>query len=890
MAYNAVAQIDHEVASNSSASASRSPSPVGHAFEQLPLDTDHIGGGNHLETAKITPNPSFGQLGSMIRSMTSTSYDVVEDDDYDADPSPEKRSDSLRRIPPLNTAVARQHSSPEPPLHSACSEVPVPLSHPIPDLQSIQGAYVGNVERLEQSAEQLSSCSADIGSEIRRMDQEQKQRSCSSASNSIILRNGAFSPTGTISSAHGSNVSPARLRSVSGSRLAQLSEPAHDEYQQEIDEIPGLPNLPPPQPLFNAQSDYYYDHYVPQNVPTDAELERRASVASGDTYQQARTLFTDFDGVHFAPLERAEPGRRQQVPLDRPPLARNQESYKQPQAGENMVFYPAPVPRMLNLPPKLSHRTNVDREKRRTQLASAIAAEDRKSTAVAPSAEQQSPSNSQKNNSKSTVPPHLRASVFFDQPSSSLQVEIKQNSAVATLESILDASANAPVSAFTDHPYAGHIGAQVYKSKRKALSKDLTGKTANRFSRATMGQPHSTSNAEEHENTTTVNHGPEAEHDMNRAHSEHDAEHEHGEPGHDSRSTGSESDGQSLDDEDEDEDEDDEEDEELDYVSPPNTLLAELELRKHELKHRRRTAVPMAYPGMQTTLLQMDEKAQRQSDKRRQRPVALAWENREEDEDVPLGMLYPNKTIENRPLGLMEKRQQEENETLAERRARLRGEPIPQPDPRPITMYARSSEPASEPAAESGDEIETLAERLQRLKGHNRSESRFASELMAEIDTRAGIAPKEAQETQETNEEETLAQRRSRLQKEATTAQLAPPAQPRVRRSMAALTQGRPSHLARQSSHDVLGQRPATMSQYGNRMSMQQFPTNPGYPMAAGYPMAQQYGNPMMQTSGFANNPAMMGMNSIGYAPNMPHQPVAQLPPDVIDRWRQSIR
>jgi hypothetical protein len=879
MAYNAVAQIDHEVASNSSASASRSPSP-GHAFEQLPLDTDHIGG-NNLETAKTTDS-SFNQLGSMIRSMTSTSYDVVEDDDYDADPSPEERSNSLRRIPPLNTAVARQHSCPEPPLHSACSELPIPLSHPIPDLQSIQGAYIGNVERLEQSAEQLSLCSADIGSEIRRMDQEQKQRSCSSASNSIIHRNGAFSPAGTISSAHGSNVSPARLRSVSGSRLAQLSEPAHDEHEHEIDEFPGLPNLPPPQPLFNAQHDYYYDQYVPKGVPTEGELERRASVASNDTYQQARTLFTDFDGVHFAPLERAESSR--QVPLDRPPLARNQESYKQPQAGENMVFYPAPVPRMLNLPPKLSRKTNIDRDKRRTQLASAIAAEDRKS--MLPGAEIQSSSHSQDNKRKSTVPAHLRASVFFDQPSSLLQVDIKQDSAVATLESILDASANAPVSAFTDHPYAGHIGSQVYKSKRKTKSKDLTEKKANRLSRATMGQSNSTGNVDEHQDSTTASQGPEAEHDLNRAHDEHDHEH-----GHDSGSTGSESDEQSLEDEDDDDDEDEEEEEQLDYVSPPNTLLAELELRKHELKHRRRTAVPMPFEGMQTTLLQMDEKAQRQSDKRRQRPVALAWENREEDEDVPLAMLYPDKTIgqhENRPLGLMEKRQREENEPLSSRRARLRGEPIPQPEPRPTTMYAaHSPEPAPEPAADSGDETETLAERLQRLKGHNRSESRFASELMAEIDTRTGVGPKDTQEAPETNEEETLAQRRSRLQKEAT-AQPGPP-KPRVRRSMAALTQGHPSYLARQSSYEVLGQRPATMSQYGNRMSMQQISTNTGYPMAAGYPMAQQHGHIMMHPSGYPSNPAMM-RTSMGYGPNVAQQPVAQLQPDVIDRWRQSIR
>ncbi|KAJ5823359.1 hypothetical protein N7447_005699 [Penicillium robsamsonii] len=868
MAYNAVAQVDHEVASVSSASASRSPSPAhGHAFEQLPLDTDHIGGGSHLEVAKTTDNPSFGQLGSMIRSMTSTSYDVVEDDDYDADPPPE-RSNSLR-ILPLNTTVP-QHPSPDPPLHSACSEAPVPLSHPTPDLQSIQGAYKGNVTRLEESAEQLSSCSADIESEIRRIDQEQKQRSVSSASNSIIHRNGAFSPARTISSAHGSNVSPARQRSVSGVRLAQLSEPAHDEHKHEVDEFPGLPDLPPPQPLFNTQSDYYYDQYVPQGVPVEAELERRASVASNDTSQQARTLFTDFDGVHFTPME---PGR--QVSLEQPPLARKPEHYKHPQAGENMVFYPAPVPRMLNLPPKLSRKENIDRDKRRTRIAGAITADDRKSTVMLPDGDQKDPRDGHGDKRKSKLPPHLRASVFFDQPGTSLQVEVKQDSAVATLESILDASANAPVSAFTDHPYAGHIGAFIYnKSKRKTLTKDMAGQKTNRLSRATIGQPYSTNNVDEYGDPVTSPHGSEAGNDSYRNHDEH--VHERGSEG-----TDTESDEQS-------EDEEDEDEEELDYVGPPNTLIAELELRKHELKHRRRTVVPVAFHGMRTTLLEMDEMAQKQSDKRRQRPVALAWEGRDEDEDVPLAMLYPEKANvedDDRPLGLIEKRQQEENEPLSSRRARLRGEPVPQPEKRPATVYA--AEPPAhvpEPAAESESEteIETLAERLQRLKGHNRSESKFASDLMAEIDTRAGVAPKDAQEVPGPSEEETLAQRRSRLQKEAA-AQLGPAKNPRMRRSMAALTQGRPAQLARQSSYDVFNQRPVTMSQYGNRMSMQQFSPQRGYPTLAAYPMAQQYGYPM--------NPATMGMNGMGYTSNITQHPApVQTDPNVIDRWRQSIR
>ena len=193
MAYNAVAQVDQEVASDS---GSDDFTPAAHrAFESL-RDNGHLGGQPHLESASLEEPRGLAQLTSMISSMTGTSYEVVEDDDYVADPSP----DDLHRIPPLNTAVAR-HSSPGTPLRSASSIVSIPLSHPTPDLQSLQGAYMGNVERLEQSAERLSSSTADIGSEIRKMDQEQKRRSCSSASNSIIMRNGGFSPI-TLPSPH----------------------------------------------------------------------------------------------------------------------------------------------------------------------------------------------------------------------------------------------------------------------------------------------------------------------------------------------------------------------------------------------------------------------------------------------------------------------------------------------------------------------------------------------------------------------------------------------------------------------------------------------------------------------------------------------------------------
>ncbi|KAJ5679498.1 hypothetical protein N7462_007742 [Penicillium macrosclerotiorum] len=885
MAYNAVAQVD-EVASGSDSDDSRNTSPVqGHASFQQLRDADHLARSD-LEAARTENNQGLGPLGSMIRSMTGTSYDVVEADDY-VDPSPEEQASSLRRIPSPNIAVARQcsHSGPNHPLHSASPDIPIPLNHPTPDLQSRQGAYIGNVERLEQSAEQLSLSSADIGSEIRKMDQEQKRRSCSSASNSVVLRNGAFSPA-TIAS-HGSTFST-RQRSVSGaSRLAQVAEPDHDEDSRYLDHLPApLPILPAPQPtIYNPQPDdglYYHPYDGPEQAQIAAhELERPNSAASGDTYQQARTLFTDFDGVHFAPLDFTEPGR--QLSLSQPPLASKPESYKAPPAGEQMVYYPAPVPRMLNLPPKLSRKPIADREKRRTQLLTNIVAEDRKSAPwLAGSDQDKQKDHKEKRQSK--IPAQLRASLFFDKPSTTLEVDVKHDSAVATLDSILDASANAPVSAFTDHPYAGHVGSYVFhQSKRKTLHKDSLRQKHERNSNIPMGQQHSTIRDDDDEGSVSSRDRSQRE----------DDEHSH-ERSSDSEET--DGDEHSLESEDED-------DEYVDYMGPPNTLLAELELRKQELKQRRRTVLPSAAEaqGLQTTLLEMDAMAQKQSEKRRRRPVTLAWDGRDngDDDDVPLAMLYPeqsNKDDDGRPLGLMARQQLEENEPLSTRRARLRGEPIP--EKRPVTVYANDIPQPADPEAESGDEGETLAERMRRLRGQNPAESDFTSDLLAEFDNRAGNTPKQAQAAPApqlvTNDDETLAQRRLRLQKE-NGVQGHTTRNPRMRQSMAALPQSRPAYIARQSSYDAF--RPPTLMQsHQNRMSMQSFPISMGYQGQAGYPLGQQYSTGMQSPAAYAYNnmmtgvPGGMGYPMPGCGPNMTRQPAEPPQHDVIDRWRQSIR
>jgi hypothetical protein len=529
---------------------------------------------------------------------------------------------------------------------------------------------------------------------------------------------------------------------------------------------------------------------------------------------------------------------------------------------------------MLNLPPRLSRKPIVEREKRRMQLLTSIVAEDRKAEAWQAGSEQQKASGNQKEKRQSAIPPQLRASVFFESPSQSLEVDVKQDSAVATLDSILDASANAPVSAFTDHPYAGQVGSYVYtNSKRKTISKPPA-RLKERNSQLSMGQRQSSHRG----SSVGSGHGRGEDH-----HHEHDSELSGSETEGDENSQGSE-----------------EDEEVVDYVGPPNTLLAELELRKQELKQRQRTFVPKPTPGMTNTLLELDAMAQMQSDKRRRRPVTLAWDSHNaDDEEVPLAMLYPDKSKshladEDRPVGLMERRQQEENEPLSSRRARLRGEPVP--EKRPATMYTEAAEPPA-PEAESGDEMETLAERLRRLRGQNPTESEFAHDLLAEIDSRAGIAPATAptpasapEEPVVAAEEETLAQRRSRLQKE-NGSQPANPKNPRMRRSMAALPQVRPRHVERQSSHDAFQQ--SGLMQYGNRMSMQQFPTHmqqyQGMNMASNQ---QPYGYGYPPVYPYAN---MMGMNGMGYpSPGAcgptTRQPIDPTQRDVIDRWRQSIR
>ncbi|KAI5298979.1 hypothetical protein KEM56_003619, partial [Ascosphaera pollenicola] len=183
------------------------------------------------------------------------------------------------------------------------------------------------------------------------------------------------------------------------------------------------------------------------------------------------------------------------------------------------------------------------------------------------------------------------------------------------------------------------------------------------------------------------------------------------------------------------------------FHGAPATLLAELELRKKaqkkrtkgkDIQSRTRTGVG----NMGSTLLEMDTVARLQNEARRKKKhITLAWEDpnagaanpsSDDDDDVPLAVLLKNKTeqqgktaeglqkqIEDfKPSGLMAQLDQEENEPLARRRARLRGETQLNLPNRRSMMYPQALSLMQEVEEESEEELEgeTLAQRAARLR------------------------------------------------------------------------------------------------------------------------------------------------------------------------------
>ncbi|EGE00255.1 hypothetical protein TESG_07618 [Trichophyton tonsurans CBS 112818] len=940
--YNALAQTDRlDAASSASDDASdRSPALGSPVFAPLTLDFDNLGGSEHRDAASTAPDSFLQTATTAIMRQKAASYELVEADEYAVpEKTPERTPETENKPeePVMQTPRSRRNST--------------PLRHPTPDLQSIQGAYIGNVERLEKSAERMSM-EVEAERVLETLNRMSMPRSRAASGASIANSRaspgspGASAAAATSISASGygslsrqSSLNRPRLRSgSSASRLAHIIEP---ENEGAVEMAP--PTIPPPpehrleQPL-QTEQPLQYGQYEQQNE----QGERPDSAGSGDTYQQSTNLFKDFDGVHFTPHIREVP-RSRGVSLSKPPLAAEAEHYNNPPPGQDVVYYPAPVPMMLNLPQRLSRKPPMsEQEKRRTQLINSISPEARKSAAWITDAEQGSNAGDRMSKQLSNLPPQLRASAFFDAPKTQIDVRIQGESAVDTLESILDAAAHAPVSAFTDHPIVGHLGADVYKQKRpknkinkkrRSVKPNGTMTTDRSVSSTTKPGSHIRTPSDgqmldnvDESTSLRSNFDEHATHGYSRTpsplrevgtHEEEDEEEEEEEEEEDDK-----------------EEDDDERKDDEPIFGPPTTLLAELQMRKHQQKMRTRTAATAV--------------AQRQREKRDKGRVTLAWEGHQgtgqdelDDDDVPLGVLFPEQSRlqdENRPLGLMEKLVLEESEPLSRRRARIRGEPLntaraatprnlaprdPSPDKRASTAYTLDIPGLTDNNVngneESGDEEETLAQRKNRLKARD-SRSDF-DDLISKF---GDLSSKGYSKPSSSNNRLNRPSRRKRLQAEAklqagSVSATSSPFQ--ARRTMANVLQAHPARPGLVTAHSELDMRyrtPAAMASTHSllnlpptRASMLTSTTTPlsmaGHRLSGAPMLPYSHGPPPGTAPAMLNGSGMLGSSTgaggFGYpTTGFVYNPATMHPAggqqemidprqrDMIDRWRLSVR
>ena len=992
MAYNSLAQADRDVLSERSISvASGSPQPDD-SFHPISMDLENMGGDLTLDAETLNVN-SNAHLGSLMRSMasTGTSYDMLEDDDYEDTQETPVKNES--RDMDLEHFTCQPHSSsPNGTGRTRTASIGPKLSlkHPNPDVQSVLGASVKNIEHLEESAERLS-ISSSLDAELQRMKFQQgreyrqssapvsdapsaQYNSAASLVNSVInvpARSAGYSSSRHVTSPKVSMLSGSWYHtSNSGRPTSKGSQLAPSFPENDTGRISpenarqlvssGLEPPQPPPPTYQRElhaRGVSVGHLQESNAE-EADGVRPSTSASDDTYHQATDLFVDFDGVHHTSHPHLSPGRQvsmgRQIATNQPPLAVDAATFTEPPPGDGMVYYPAPVPMMLNLPQRLSKQPSpAEREMRRLKALSVMPSEMRKSAAWLNQMEKTTPANGLRTSQAiSNLPPQLRASAFFDQPGLGQDIDIKCASAVDTLDSILDASAHAPVSAFTDHPIAGHLGREVYgaaRGHRKAakrrssvnkllqthpnLSLDTkVSRPASPAGLSVMSQnklPKGTSMIGAHEGEPALANGEnnllgnsaELENAVDEL-TKVNADDLEGEDEQGQQGLGKE------------EDEGDESDIPA-YSGPPTTLLAELQMRKAQQRLRNRTAANAFPNGMHSTLLELDAVAQLQQKSREKKQITLAWEDHDvvdsaalDDEDVPLGLLVAGqKTQESisRPMGLLEKRNMEDNEPLSRRRARLKGDHMIPPTtgpslPQCVSTMCTVDVPALKNKVLEEHEGETLAQRIQRMKAEKWTATRLGAEFDQDVSSQLELKTENVAPAAMIPEgEESLSQRRKRLQQEdlknvrqpsGGSAHKALPLKPRS--SMADILSEHPAGGLRQPSNESKGltqqpTHPRISGQYGTRLSympilqqpMANYYTAPGilpsYPsINAGIPYMNgvpglNYNSPAMYSPGLA-------MQMGGYGQNAYLQDSMMMGPaldpnrrDMIDRWRQDV-
>ena len=643
------------------------------------------------------------------------------------------------------------------------------------------------------------------------------------------------------------------------------------------------PELPPPPKVDHAREQR---EYRPATSATNI----------GD-------LFEDFDGVHFnldhpsnqfsvAPPLR--PPQHRQRPSQHSIHPTSPHSHSNSQGSSNLVFYPAPVPAMLNLPPTLSKPKpaannrhsrhipdNVDLTSNRRSVAypgtgatgpTPDKGMSRRSAAYpgegapGPTPDKDIHRRSvaaldQAANRRSiaNLPPALRASQFFDTQAIP-QIEVKEDSAVATLDGILDASAKAPPAAFTDHPITG--GAVPYRPNKNRSSMHLSSGPNNDYRNSVAitvklhpgESPRSSMEDETHQDARS--------HLNPETNEYHDAGNQRRYSGL-SEDFGPQPDSDGL----------------------PTTLLAELESRKAQQRLRTRTAASAFPGGIRSTLLQLDAVAQVQKEARSKKKTHLAWEEHgdgdeddDQDADVPLGLLYAvapsaqKRRDDEVPLGLLMKKEMEDAEPLSKRRERLRGQNghAAQPQPKIFLDVPGLGGGSEASAADAHEEVEgeTLKDRMKRLK--EKKEFGTGSLGMEFASPSEGNSSAAKQERAPPVEEETLAQRRRRLQQQEATKRESSLLQQEVRNRRNMMDLLHRANNRPQSHYSQAG---------GNAGYMQPQPQMGGL-IGSQYNMQMGRGMPMQMPM---QMPVPMNMGGTGEAILDPKQR------EVVERWRASV-
>lgn len=541
-------------------------------------------------------------------------------------------------------------------------------------------------------------------------------------------------------------------------------------------------------PAFRNSQSFPQLPPLPAPEPASEQHERRPATSAAN---RGTDLFDDFDGVHFSP---DQPDLRFSFAAPPPPPQnpnRSSQRISTPnsdsQRSANLVFYPAPVPAMLNLPPTLSKpRPSANNRSSRHIPDNVDLANNRRSVAY-PGAGASGPAPVDKDMHRRSVasfdqlanrrsianlPPALRASQFFDSlPMPPIVPEVKEESAVATLDSILDASARAPPAAFTDHPMMGGSAVPSHMRNRSSTyfgnnyrnSMAVTVKLHPGESPRSSMEDETREDARSHLNPESVEFldSQQQQQQQNR-HSFASSDYT-GDPTHNAGPGG---------------------------AGLPTTLLAELESRKAQQRSRNRTAASAFPAGIRSTLLELDAVAQIQKETRSKQKTHLAWEDPAgdhdpQDDDVPLGILYsvPSSTGQKQrrpgdddvPLGLLVKKEMEDAEPLSKRRERLRGQSsFVQPQPRrsflDVPGIAAAANSTSAGAADEEVEGETLKQRMKRLKEQKEFGTGTLGVEFTPATPKPSPPPSQSQPAQPqpaVEVEETLGQRRRRLQREA---------------------------------------------------------------------------------------------------------------------------